>query len=129
MAYDLSDLLEYASESSGYYIPCFKDDGSVDLLATSSCGDTLLHAAVGMGAPEAVRYLVEAGLNINSRGDYLATPLYQAAASEDIGMTRLLLELGADSLIPDYRGHIPSYEFAKTGAEQAVPPKSDRAGG
>jgi len=31
MAYDLSDLLEYASESSGYHIPCFKDDGSIAL--------------------------------------------------------------------------------------------------
>ncbi len=107
MNHDLSELIEHASEV-GYAIPCIKDDGSVDLLAKSYCGDTLLHVAVGQEKPDAVKYLVNAGLDINARGDFFETPLYKASVSGQVIMIELLLKLGADPNIPNHLGELPS---------------------
>ena len=119
MKYDVSDLIDYASETSGYLIPCLNDDGSVDLHAKSYCGDTLVHAAVGMNDCEGIKFLHDYGLDINARGDYLATPLFQAAESNYVGMVKLLLELGADPAIPNNYGFLPSGDILKL-AQQAM---------
>ena len=73
MSPDLSDLLRQAEE--GYGIPCHDERGGVDIWARSSCGDTLLHVAVGRQSIDEIRYLVEQGLDIDAKGDYLETLL------------------------------------------------------
>ena len=101
----LRKLLRQADE--GYMIPIRRDDGSIDLMARACNGDTLLHVAVGQRDFHAIEYLLKAGLDINAKGDYHATPLYEAAASGDIGLVGFLLQLGADPSIPDHRGTLP----------------------
>jgi ankyrin repeat protein len=106
MNYDITELLDHAEE--GYQIPCYKDDGSVDLFAKSHCGDTLLHVAVGRQEPEAVRYLVNQGLDINAQGDFFETPLYLASSFAHTAIVDLLFQLGADPDIPDHLGELPA---------------------
>jgi Ankyrin repeats (3 copies) len=101
----LRKLVRQAEE--GYMIPIWRDDGTIDLMARGSNGDTLLHVAVGQRDFHAIEYLLKAGLDINAKGDYHATPLYEAAARGDIGLCGLLLQLGADPNIPDHRGTLP----------------------
>jgi Ankyrin repeats (3 copies) len=113
MSYDPSELFEYASVISGYLIPCSRDDGSIDLYAKSYCGDTLVHAAVGKGDCDGVRYLYNAGLDINAKGDFFVTPLFMAARSKNIEMVKLLIELGADPSLPNCLGDLPCKEALK----------------
>ena len=105
MKIDLKPLLKQAEE--GYLIPCYDFDGKVNLFARSHSGDTLLHVAVGRRNLEEVRYLVAKGVDINTKGDFFATPLYQAARDCDVGMVGFLLKLGADPDIPDHLGEFP----------------------
>jgi ankyrin repeat protein len=76
-------------------------------MARASNGDTLLHVAVGHRDFPAIDYLLNAGLDINAKGDYHATPLYQAASCGDTGLVGYLLQRGADPNIPDHRGTLP----------------------
>jgi len=105
MTLDLTELLDQAEE--GYLIPCRREDGTTDILARATNGDTLLHVAVGQRDFAAIRHLVDAGLDVNAKGDYHETPLYSAAARADIGIIGLLLQLGVDPNIPDHRGELP----------------------
>ena len=105
MKLDIEDLTRQAEE--GYSIPCRSGRKKVDVFARSSCGDTFLHVAVARQNIKEITYLIELGLDINMRGDYLATPLYQACASGDVAIAGLLLKYGADPSIPDHRGDLP----------------------
>jgi ankyrin repeat protein len=106
MESDLDRTLDQAEE--GYLIPCRKADGTIDLLARASNGDTLLHVAVGQRDFTAIRRLIEVGLDINAQGDFHETPLYSAASRGDLGLVGFLLQLGADPGIPDHLGTLPS---------------------
>ena len=103
---DLEALFDHAEE--GYLISCRRDDGTIDIRAQAGNGDTLLHVAVGRRDFEAIRYFLEAGLDIDAEGDYHETPLYSAAASGDVGLVGFLLRLGADPSLPDHRGDLPA---------------------
>jgi ankyrin repeat protein len=105
MKINLTDLLKQAEE--GYLIPCYNKFGEINLFARATTGDSLLHVAVGRRNIGELRYLLDKKLDINLKGDYFATPLYQAAANGDVGMVGLLLILGADPSIPDHRGDLP----------------------
>jgi ankyrin repeat protein len=103
---DLEALCNQAQE--GYLIPCRRDDGTLDLHARATNGDTMLHVAVGRRDFDAIRYLLGAGLDVNAQGDYHETPIYSAAAYQDIGLIGFLLQMGADPSIPDHRGTLPA---------------------
>lgn len=103
---NLEGIIEQAEE--GYMIECRRKDGTFDLHARASNGDSLLHVAVGLRNFDAIRHLLDAGLDLNAKGDYHETPLYSAAASGDVGLIGFLLQLGADPNIPDHRGTLPS---------------------
>ncbi|WP_193214893.1 ankyrin repeat domain-containing protein [Luteolibacter marinus] len=105
VAPEIDELLDQAEE--GYMIPCRSEKGRVDLHARAVNGDTLLHVAVGARNFTAIRLLLDAGIDINSQGDYHETPLFAAAASCDLGLVGFLLQLGADPKIPDHRGTLP----------------------
>ena len=58
-------------------------------------GDSCLHIAAGRGNRLAVRLLVEAGLDVNLRGDLGNTPLHYARKSAHDEVVRFLIDRGA----------------------------------
>jgi ankyrin repeat protein len=66
--------------------------------------------AAGLGRADAVRALVQAGFNVNGLGrsdvpveHEWETPLHAAVSHDDVGLVKVLLELGADPSIKDRR--------------------------
>jgi ankyrin repeat protein len=57
--------------------------------------DNCLHMAAIRGNEEAVRLLLDAGLDINSIGDMGNTPLHYAFNFKHLGVVRLLITRGA----------------------------------
>ena len=109
MNQELSTLLDHAEEA--FQIPCRNETGYPNFLATNSCGDNLLHAAVGQKMPESIRFLVKQGVDINARGDLHETPLLLACSLGHGEMVKLLLELGADPNMVDYQGQLPKIDI------------------
>lgn len=59
-----------------------------------------------------VRELIEAGANIEARGYGQGTPILMAAISENWRVVEVLLEAGADPMIPDEFGFTVTYMAA-----------------
>ena len=105
MTPELESLLDHAEKA--YQIPCRDESGAPVFHAVNYLGDNLLHAAVGQDIPETVRFLVRQGLDINARGDLYDTPLILAHSLGKPEIVKLLIELGADPSLKDYRGNVP----------------------
>ncbi|MEE8285092.1 MAG: ankyrin repeat domain-containing protein [Gammaproteobacteria bacterium] len=71
--------------------------GGVDVRAKGHSGESSLHSAAGNGQAEMVGYLAPLIGEPDVRDDFGGTPLLWAARQHKIEVTRLLLELGADS--------------------------------
>jgi ankyrin repeat protein len=67
-----------------------------DVNATNADGENALHWAARSNDLEAARLLIEAGINIEQRGDLARTPLHEAAASGHRDVVLLLIEGGAN---------------------------------
>ena len=65
-------------------------------LPIGALGGTALGHAAGDNCMPVVEYLLEAGVDINSRDSYQGTPVLRAAAEGHTGMVRYLAERGAD---------------------------------
>jgi ankyrin repeat protein len=86
--------------------------------AWSNDGFTALHLAAFFGQPEAARLLIERGANLeavarNIRFAAGAHPLHSAVAAQDIEISRLLLEAGADPNSTQHGGFTPLLEAAQ----------------
>ena len=66
-----------------------------DLNATNALGDNALHCVCVWGDIEAARVLIEAGININQKGEHGFTPLAVAEDFGHAGVAQLLRSLGA----------------------------------
>ena len=71
----------------------------------SSEGDTPLHIAALWGDRHAARILLEAGADIDAKGDAGCTPLYFAVMGGHVEVAELLLQRGAD---PDAESELSS---------------------
>lgn len=69
-------------------------------------GDTPLHIVSCWGDCEAIRTLIEAGADINARGETGFTPLHCATEQNRTEAVALLLSLGAE-IVQDSNGHTP----------------------
>jgi ankyrin repeat protein len=78
-------------------------------------GDTTaLHEAVEHDHPDAVRFLLKNGANVNARTESGCTPLYMASIGKgNIEIGRILLEHGADPTI-ECHGRFISEEFLRS---------------
>lgn len=70
-------------------------------------GDSCLHIGVGRGNIRAVKLLIEAGLDINKKGDMSLTPLHVAYRERQFEIAQLLIENGADVNAVDEFGRTP----------------------
>jgi uncharacterized protein len=71
----------------------------------ASDGDTPLHVAAFWGDRHATRILLEAGADVNAKGDMSCTPLYFAVMKNHVQVAEFLLERGAD---PDAKSELDS---------------------
>lgn len=78
-------------------------------------GDSCLHIAALRGDSRALRILLEAGMDVNLRGDMGATPLHMAFLSSQSEAQQILRAFGADGSLVDEFGRRPQ----DIGAEQA----------
>jgi ankyrin repeat protein len=74
----------------------FDRDLFVDVNATNADGENALHWAAQSNDLENARLLIDAGINIDQRGDLGRTPLHEAAAFGHRDMVLFLIESGAD---------------------------------
>ncbi|MGE3309921.1 MAG: ankyrin repeat domain-containing protein [Limisphaerales bacterium] len=89
------------------------------LEARNDLGETPLMIAVQLGAPEAVRELLDRGADVNATNRAGATALIRGAARPE--MVRLLLERGADPARATGLGHTPLMLAARSpGALECV---------
>jgi ankyrin repeat protein len=75
------------------------------------CGATPLSFAVMGHHPQMLRWLIEAGQDVEQTDDYAATALFEASECDDIECATILLSNGANI---DHRNHIPQTALANT---------------
>jgi ankyrin repeat protein len=92
------------------------------LLARSSGGKTLLHAAALGGVADTVRALVDAGLEVDARDASGQTPLFCAAEKGHVDACRALLARGARADASDFgdNGVTPLRRAAACGHARVV---------
>ena len=66
--------------------------------------DSSLLLATNIGRWEAVRFLIEAGADVNARGPDGETPLHNSAADGSLRIVRTLLAAGADATVKNRNG-------------------------
>jgi ankyrin repeat protein len=73
----------------------------------NALGDTPLHVVVSWGDARAAKALINAGADINSKGEFGNTPLHEAVLFGGAGMVEILLEHGASSNLQNDDGRTP----------------------
>ncbi len=83
------------------------------LTETDAAGSTLLHHAAGFGTLDTLRYLIDAGANVNATNARRSTPLHWAIHDE--AKVRLLVSRGANVNARQVEGITPLYMTALLG--------------
>jgi ankyrin repeat protein len=110
---ELIALFERLRETATYANVLFDD-----VNATNSDGDNALHWAVSSDDLAAARMLIDAGIQVNQRGDLGHTPLHEACAAGNPDMVMLLVQHGAD-LYAQSEGDIP-FTVARLSGHDAI---------
>jgi len=84
-------------------------DLGMDIDATDSSGQTVLHRSIGYGDLEFMRYLLAGGAAVNVVDDLGSTPLSGAIRVGNVDVIRLPLEHGADPLHREKESLSPAY--------------------
>lgn len=96
----------------------FEDVDFSDLNACSTDGDNALHVVVRSGNLAAAKALIEAGIDVNKRGDLGYTPLHVACMNGNLEMVKLLVSKRAD-LFALSEG-VPPFTTARLAGEDAI---------
>lgn len=88
----LEDVLRRVEEGGWYTPPVTLASRQGD----DPGGDTPLHTAVVWNCEVSVRILIDAGADLNARGDLGCTPLHDAVSFNQHRIAELLLEAGAE---------------------------------
>ncbi|KAL8040553.1 hypothetical protein ABFX02_10G106100 [Erythranthe guttata] len=93
------------------YLLNWEGPGKVELEAKNVYGETPLHTAAKNGCNEAVKLLLDSGVNIEARTNNSMTPLHLAVGyalrSGDNSTVKTLSEYNADCSAKDHEGMIP----------------------
>jgi cytohesin len=95
------------------------EPGLVTIHSRRSDGDTALHIASFEGNRHAVRLLMEAGADVNAKGDLSTSPLYCAVSGQHVQVAELLLQYGADPDAENELGYTPR-TLAKQEGDKAM---------
>jgi len=96
-----------------------KQAGAMDNI-TGVTGGELLHSAVSVGDVRQAAALLSKGIDVNSRDNWMRTPLWIAAINKDIEMAELLLENGAKINVLDKDNKSSLYYPAQQGGVEMV---------
>jgi ankyrin repeat protein len=96
----------------------FEEVDFSDLNACGVDGDNALHVIVRFGDLAAAKALIEAGIDINKRGDLGYTPLHLACMKGNLEMVKLLVNKGAD-LFALNEG-VPPFTTARLAGEDEI---------
>jgi uncharacterized protein len=88
-------------------LPEFCDRELSDVNQVGLFGDYPLHVAATRGLVEEVLALLEAGANVDARGEHGYTPLLSAVAQGHVEAARLLLQYGAATDVANDWGDTP----------------------
>jgi len=91
MSDELGDVLKRCAVTGAWYGQELTDVKSKNLV-----DDTPLHTMCSFGELESARILIEAGADVNAKGDFGYTPLFQAVIGENPKLIELLINSGAD---------------------------------
>ena len=83
-------------------------------------GETLLHIASRYENELAVSLLISKNVPLNQRCVLGHTALFEAVQSESTTLTEMLLDAGADPLIPDSHGDLPIHAAVRSGQPRIV---------
>lgn len=97
----LKSLLDKVEKTGSWYGIEIKE-----LSQKNNIDDTPLHTVCSWGELEPVRLLVEAGADVNARGDLEATPLFNAVIGENAEVVEFLIKAGADPNIQNADGQL-----------------------
>ena len=106
---------EYAEEEKGWEEPdefCEEYENDAETVrAVEEEGITLLHSAVELDRIEVVKFLIEAGGDVNAKDKHGYTPLFEAKSIE---VAKILIEAGAEinvrvGVFNPWRGEIVMY--------------------
>ncbi|KAG7667838.1 hypothetical protein Ndes2526B_g01761 [Nannochloris sp. 'desiccata'] len=109
-------LLSFARDDDAVAIEYAVTQLGADVFWANRIGQTALHVAAIQGSVNAIRKLVDLGLDPNVENFMQCTPLHFAAGAHKNAeeAVKLLMDLGADPFIPDGHGRFP-YELTKDG--------------
>lgn len=115
MSYELADVLKRCSDTAAWVGVELQDINSVNLM-----DDTPLHTVCSWGDPESARILIDAGANVNAKGDIGAPPLFNAVIGGNPKVIELLVKSGARIGLRNDDG-INALEYAQySGASREV---------
>jgi len=92
----------------------------IDLYKKSSLLSTSLHFAVIGGNAETISYIINSGVNINSRNLYGETPLLWCCKEGNLEIAKVLVEHGAKINIRDGEGNTPLHWAAEYNQHEMV---------
>lgn len=90
MSYDLKMVLKKCSDTASWYGLDVSDVKAINLM-----DDTPLHTVCTWGDLESVQTLINAGADVNAKGDNGVTPLFNAVISGNPKLIELLVKSGA----------------------------------
>lgn len=91
MNYKLNDVLKRCSGTASWF-----GEGPIDINSVNLMDDTVLHTVCTWGELDSVKILLEAGANVNAKGDNGAPPLFNAVIGGNPAVVELLINSGAN---------------------------------
>lgn len=91
-----------------YYLINYDSNDPINPLSyVDSNGDSLLHIAAQHGDLQTIKILLNAGVDVNIKGDMGCTALHYAKMENNEEVVRLLIAYGADVSIKNEFGKLP----------------------
>ena len=106
--------------------PLVLEERPIDVNEVGYDKDRPLHVAAVWGDVEAIEMLVEAGAEVDARGEFNFTPLRLAVGQGHVAAARRLLELGASPHVRGDWGETPAELARSYGIAEMIALFSDR---
>jgi len=112
---ELNNVLERCMGTASWF-----GEENISIRSVNLMDDTPLHTVCSWGEVEPVKTLLQAGADVNARGDLGSTPLFNAVIGGNENVVKLLLSYGANkNLRNDENWSVLEYAES-TGSSKAI---------